>query len=948
MSSHPALSGEGDPNLRVYGYAGQSYTDTLTGNVWARAEQSPPGTTGWTIIDDGDAGEDKKYMPRDGSGQSPSQNSEFVQNVLTQEITPDTIKPGNEAGFQQVFNVPSVPDLDFWRLDIQEPNLSQPYFPQDTGVQSVNRVGNSATTLSTDLDIDAGGRRNLWRYTENSENTTYYTTLASATRPGETIEMGGITLSNLRVTTFNGGLESRLNVAFAPFRETGWHICSFYAYNRSDLETFFLPRNISNNSAYGHGMKRIDRQLRRYWFPVYATASNQYDPIFNPTVAPGSGTLSNNLCWVKGANTSTLAVPLDMMIGGFQIEKAKTDKWGVAVMGDSLFAQTAAQIDRVVNPRYATAYAAAGLNCWFFNRAEGGETTAEMDARWGTAITPLSHLCKYAIIWGGRNDISQGRALADIQGSITSMIGKAVSEGMIPVVCTVTPNSGDYDDPVREGKRNDLNEWIRTTFDHVIDMAMVATDPENRNRLRPSLYNDGTHWTAIVEGARLCARAIVDSGIFEFEEPSPYQSIPEAIFPANRGSVSVGGVDLSLPQPIIRDHIESVGIGGRSLLGMWGSKGDVTESPFTWAGYVQIPSTNPTSNSYMFGWSPNSILQTGSSNSLMATLTADSPSKLLIRQTGDTNMDQRNFEWAGFAQSYAGKTIFLSITFPANDTSRPVVIVNGMDISYNFSVSTSGTPPNWMDPTLDTTYYVCGRNWPAGIAVPFGWPINREWTIEDHVEWMRRGTLSIPDAAGGSPIGKTSGTLVVGYRYRITEYQAGDDFTNAGASENADGEEFIATQTTPTVWSNGSTLIRVGALMSPIIQPIMVVDDATENGNQLRIVGHYPITQKKDWRIIARTNTNGSVQLLGGQVFQEADTNRIDAISIRNLGSDPRIVSLGNAASETQYVNSGTATVSPVLSDFDPDSRFNIGTSIYLTADGTDELVTTISGHLVG
>jgi len=54
----------------------------------------------------------------------------------------------------------------------------------------------------------------------------------------------------------------------------------------------------------------------------------------------------------------------------------------------------------------------------------------------------------------------------------------------------------------------------------------------------------------------------------------------------------------------------------------------------------------------------------------------------------------------------------------------------------------------------------------------------------------------------------TSGTLTIGIRYMISNYVAGDDFTNVGASSNATGVVFTATGTTPTVWTNGSTLIK--------------------------------------------------------------------------------------------------------------------------------------------
>lgn len=58
MNGSSALSGEGPPELRVYGYAGQSYTDTLTGNVWGKPERTPPGTTQWKLISDGVEWED--------------------------------------------------------------------------------------------------------------------------------------------------------------------------------------------------------------------------------------------------------------------------------------------------------------------------------------------------------------------------------------------------------------------------------------------------------------------------------------------------------------------------------------------------------------------------------------------------------------------------------------------------------------------------------------------------------------------------------------------------------------------------------------------------------------------------------------------------------------------------------------------------------------------------
>ena len=59
----------------------------------------------------------------------------------------------------------------------------------------------------------------------------------------------------------------------------------------------------------------------------------------------------------------------------------------------------------------------------------------------------------------------------------------------------------------------------------------------------------------------------------------------------------------------------------------------------------------------------------------------------------------------------------------------------------------------------------------------------------------------------------TSGVLVVGTLYQITSFVAGDNFSNVGAPSNTTGAFFYATGTTPTTWSNGSTLT---AILAPL------------------------------------------------------------------------------------------------------------------------------------
>lgn len=68
----------------------------------------------------------------------------------------------------------------------------------------------------------------------------------------------------------------------------------------------------------------------------------------------------------------------------------------------------------------------------------------------------------------------------------------------------------------------------------------------------------------------------------------------------------------------------------------------------------------------------------------------------------------------------------------------------------------------------------------------------------------------------------TSGTLVVGETYTLTTFAAGDDFTNVADVQsgtiNTNGCVFIATGTTPTDWTNGSTLDSAGNPIATVLE----------------------------------------------------------------------------------------------------------------------------------
>lgn len=74
------------------------------------------------------------------------------------------------------------------------------------------------------------------------------------------------------------------------------------------------------------------------------------------------------------------------------------------------------------------------------------------------------------------------------------------------------------------------------------------------------------------------------------------------------------------------------------------------------------------------------------------------------------------------------------------------------------------------------------------------------------------GLPAVPPIAGTYYIGfgvQTSGTLTVGKRYIILDYNPTDNFTGVGAASDATGVIFIASGTTPMTWSFGSILTEI-------------------------------------------------------------------------------------------------------------------------------------------
>lgn len=99
-------------------------------------------------------------------------------------------------------------------------------------------------------------------------------------------------------------------------------------------------------------------------------------------------------------------------------------------------------------------------------------------------------------------------------------------------------------------------------------------------------------------------------------------------------------------------------------------------------------------------------------------------------------------------------------------------------------------------------------------------------------------------------IALTEGELVIGKTYYIDSYIETDDFTNVGAELNELGITFVATGTTPTDWTNGSTLVDVEAsypVLNIFENTLGTITPSWEEGSPY-ITSNELFTEGKTWK----------------------------------------------------------------------------------------------------
>jgi hypothetical protein len=200
-------------------------------------------------------------------------------------------------------------------------------------------------------------------------------------------------------------------------------------------------------------------------------------------------------------------------------------------------------------------------------------------------------------------------------------------------------------------------------------------------------------------------------------------------------------------------------------------------------------------------------------------------------------------------------------------------------------------------------------------TVHHAYTFNRALTAAEVLHDYRNGPkLEWFDPTGVSPASQTaltSGTLVVGKEYTIDTFVAGDDFANVGGT-NVSGNTFVATGTTPTTWTNSSSLRRTGitwGIMPEGMQPApgQCLDFSGHGNHAMQPATGSSLTRyKKDFEVrwVNTWTASSAAQYVGGlnQAVLSADHFITDVITQATVTTDVENLTLGDGSDADRFV----------------------------------------------
>lgn len=231
------------------------------------------------------------------------------------------------------------------------------------------------------------------------------------------------------------------------------------------------------------------------------------------------------------------------------------------------------------------------------------------------------------------------------------------------------------------------------------------------------------------------------------------------------------------------------------------------------------------------------------------------------------------------------------------------IYVNGAEVSYiaqptiNTAISTTATSVIGRQSYTAAYSYFRGN---LNLFRVFNYALSASQIKSLYNNGQIGADVEYADKWGGTAE-QTSGTLERGRRYRINTFAAGDSFTNVGAASNASGVVFVATGTTPTTWTNGSALIRVGAMFDLDMETggNYSVFDKSTNAFHGTVSGAVPISREQIVKAVRATIT-GDTALTNIVPF--GYRTKILA-NVKQGGGAGKKLNIGTSAGGAQVVN---------------------------------------------
>ena len=330
------------------------------------------------------------------------------------------------------------------------------------------------------------------------------------------IEINNIRLTNINTNNFYKELKTGAADVGMGLEADKNYLCSAYCYTNGKPFFFYhqCESNTDNHATY------CDNTLRRFWFIIKGNENPRWFVQGN-----------------SGYNLDGTGYSVNLYMGGFQVEEITNDvKNGIVVIGDSTVDGASGSGKDVMNNTEWVKFVGSLLNVDYYNRGIGGTTTTQMLNRWDSDITPLKDKCKYVIIQGGINDLANNDVDL-IVNNHKAMHDKAVTDGLIPIHCTITPCNKEGD---MENTRIEANNQLRTLYDNIIDLDELLKDIQYSNKIiqLDGWKGDDTHYG---QKAKLYVANYIASLNWDFVVPKTYQKVYD-----NKYTIDINTTDFDI------------------------------------------------------------------------------------------------------------------------------------------------------------------------------------------------------------------------------------------------------------------------------------------------------------------------------------------------------------------------------------------------------------------